>query len=219
MFKLIEKGINKQIVRPHDLPAKHFLFHQGDFYDGFFVLQSGWMLVSRIDADGNRQVLRTVLPGETLGLQPDCHGPAIYSARALTNSVVCNLPCATELCSSHPSLAMCLVKTSTSDMLLTELYLAMINQHNAKEKIAFMILEISYRLKQRGLNKKNTFQFPLKQRDIADMLGLTVIHVNRILHDLKVEKILMIKNHDLIIYNYDQLIDLAGQDLIKYRDL
>jgi CRP/FNR family transcriptional regulator, anaerobic regulatory protein len=75
-----------------------------------------------------------------------------------------------------------------------------------------MILELYHRLKLRGLNTGYSIQFPLKQEDIADTLGLTTIHVNRTLHDLKVEGLLAIHKHELSILDYDALCTLAGSE-------
>jgi CRP/FNR family transcriptional regulator len=72
-----------------------------------------------------------------------------------------------------------------------------------------MVLEFYHRLRLRGLNKGNSIQFPLKQEDIADTLGLTTIHVNRTLHTLKDEGLLEIHNHELTILDYDALCSLV----------
>jgi CRP-like cAMP-binding protein len=49
-------------------------------------------MLTRLTSDGNRQVFRSGLPGELLGFQQHLHGPAIYSAIALLDSVVCRVP-------------------------------------------------------------------------------------------------------------------------------
>ena len=204
---------NAHIIKQHSLPAKDYLFRQGEFYDGLYVLQSGWMLLTRIEDNGKRQILRSVLPGEVLGFQADHHGPAIYSAITVMDSLVCTIPSAIQLCASHPELAMRLAWISACDMLLTEMYLTKISQHSARERIAFMVLELFRRLKLLGLSNDKTIFFPLKQEDIAEMLGLTTIHVNRTLHAMKDEGLLSIHNHELIILDYEALDSLAGRDL------
>ena len=63
--------------------AKHYLYRQGDMNHDLFVLREGWVMLTRLSSDGNRQVFRSVLPGELLGFQQHLQGPAIYSAIAL----------------------------------------------------------------------------------------------------------------------------------------
>lgn len=169
-------------------------------------------MLIRLSRDGNRQVFRSVLPGELLGFQQNLKGPAIYSAIALLDSVICRVPNIVGLCSTMPELALSLAFSEANDMMLTESYLTNVTHRSARERIAFMVLELYHRLKLRGLNTGYSIQFPLKQEDIADTLGLTTIHVNRTLHELKVEGLLAIHKHELSILDYDALCILAGSD-------
>lgn len=216
MLRIIDNEFDAHIIKQKTLIAKEYLFRQGQFFDGLYILQSGWMLLTRDDDNGKRQVFRSILPGEVLGFQPDHHGPSIYSAITVMDSLVCTLPSAVQLCSKHPDLAMRLAWVSACDMLLTEMYLAKISQHSASERIAFMVLELFRRLKQRGLNNNYTVPFPLKQEDIADMLGLTTIHVNRTLHALKEQGLFSINHHVLTILDYEALCSLVGPELDMY---
>ena len=76
-----------------------------------------------------------------------------------------------------------------------------------------MVLELYHRLRLRDLNEGYSIQFPLKQEDIADTLGLTTIHVNRTLHAFKDEGLLKIHKHKLTILDYEALCFLVGSEL------
>jgi CRP/FNR family transcriptional regulator, anaerobic regulatory protein len=167
--------------------AKQYLYHQGDMNNELFVLREGWVMLTRLSDDGNRHVFRSVLPGELLGFQQHLLGPTIYSAIALLDSVVCGVPNIVRLYSTQPELALSLATAEACDKMLTEMYLGNINHRSARERIAFMVLELYHRLRLRGLNKEYSIQFPLKQEDIADTLGLTTIHINRTLHAFRDE--------------------------------
>ena len=153
-------------------------------------MREGWILLTNITEEGKRQIIRSVLPGDLLGVQPDLHGPAIYSAIALQNSIICCIPDFLKICSLHPELALKLVQAKACKTTLAELYMASIGHRNAREKVAFMTLELYQRLRYRGLNNGYTVPFPLRQKDIADTLGLTSVHVNRTLHKLEKENLL-----------------------------
>ena len=126
--------------------AKHYLYHQGDMSHDFFVLREGWVMLTRLSSDGNRQVFRSVLPGELLGFQQHLLGPAIYSATALMDSVVCRVPNIVGLCSKQPELGLSIARAEACDMMLTERYLTSITQGSARKRIAFMVLELYHRL-------------------------------------------------------------------------
>ena len=177
-----------------------------------FVLRDGWVMLTRLSYDGKRQVFRSVLPGELLGFQQHLQGPAIYSATALMDSVVCRVPNIVRLCSRQPEVGLSLAMAEACNMMLTERYLTSITRGSARERIAFMVLELYHRLRLRGLNRSYSIHFPLKQEDIADTLGLSAVHVNRTLHVFKDEGMLEIHKHELSILDYEALCILAGSE-------
>jgi CRP/FNR family transcriptional regulator, anaerobic regulatory protein len=192
------------------LTAKQYLYHQGDMSHELFVLQEGCVMLTRLSHDGKRQVFRSVLPGELLGFQQHLQGRSIYSAIALVDSVVCRVPNIVKVCSTEPEIGLSLASAVACDMMLTEMYLTNVSHRSAREKIAFMVLELYHRLRLRGLNEGHSIQFPLKQEDIADTLGLTTIHVNRTLHTFRDEGLLQIHKHELTILDYASFNSLVG---------
>jgi CRP/FNR family transcriptional regulator len=210
LFNNSSAEFNDHAVKNLALPAKQYLYHQGDMNHELFVLREGWVMLDRLSEDGKRQVFRSVLPGDLLGFQQHLQGPAIYSAIALLDSVVCRVPDIARLCSIQPELGLNLASASACDMMLTEMYLTNITHRSARERIAFMVLELYHRLRLRGLNEGYSIQFPLKQEDIADTLGLTTVHVNRTLHAFRDEGLLQIHKHELTIMDYAAIYSLAG---------
>ncbi|MDD1613548.1 MAG: Crp/Fnr family transcriptional regulator [Methylococcaceae bacterium] len=192
--------------------AKQYLYRQGDMNHDLFVLREGWVMLTRLSHDGKRQVFRSVLPGELLGFQQHLHGPSIYSAIALVDSVICRVPNIVKVCSAQPEFGLSLASAAACDMMLTEMYLTNVTHRSARERIAFMVLELYHRLRLRGLNEGYSIQFPLKQEDMADTLGLTTIHVNRTLHAFRDEGLLEIHKHELTILDYDALCTLVGSE-------
>lgn len=146
-------------------------------------------------------------------MQADFHGSVIYSAVALLDSVLCVIPDLTSLSLAEPQLALRLTWVGACDMMLTEIYLTNINHRSARERIAFMALELYRRLEFPGLNNGYSIPVPLKQDNIADALGLMQIHVNRTLHAFKEEGILEIHKHELTALDYAAICALAGSDL------
>jgi len=117
------------------------------------------------------------------------------------------------MCTVHPEISLKLVWAEACETTLTELYMTNIAHRDAREKIAFMILELYQRLKFRGLNNGYIVPFPLSQEDIADTLGLTTIHVNRTLHKLRQENLISLHKHELTILDYEKLYALVGMEL------
>jgi len=212
LFQECVEKLDCNVIFQKSLSVKEYVFRQGESYDGLFIVQSGWIQLTRLNINKRRQVLRSVLPGEIFGFKTIDHDSVTQTAIAAMDSVICKIPKAIELCSLHSELSMSLAWVILYDKLLIEKYLAKICQYNATEQIAFMVLELFRRLKIRNLNKDNVIPFPLKQEDIADMLGLTTIHVNRILQIFRKEGIFIIQKQELSILNYEALHRLAGAE-------
>ena len=210
LLKISSSEFDAHAVKNLAFTAKQYLYHQGDMNHDLFVLREGWVMLTRLSDDGKRQVFRSVLPGELLGFQQHLPGPAIYSAIALLDSVVCRVPNIVRLCSTQSELGLSLAAAAACDMMLTETYLSNITHRSARERVAFMVLELFHRLRRRSLNKGYSILFPLKQEDIADTLGLTTIHINRTLHSFRDEGLLEIHKHELTILDYDALCSLVG---------
>lgn len=210
LSRILSEQLETHSLRQISLPTKNYLYQQGELNHGNYILKQGWILLSRISQDGTRQVLRSILPGDFLGFQPDFKGPHIDSAITLTDSVICIVPDLETICQTHSELAFRLVWVGACDMILTETYLANISKGSAKKRIAFMALELYQRLLLRDMNRGYSIPFPLLQEDIADLLGLTPIHVNRTLKKLAAEGILKIEKHQLTILDYDVLYAMVG---------
>jgi CRP-like cAMP-binding protein len=85
-----------------------------------------------------------------------------------------------------------------------------IAQRNALERLAHLICELFLRLERVGLTDGYSCEFPLTQVDIADALGLTGIHVNRMLQQLRSLKLLTLKDRTLSIADMEALRRLGG---------
>lgn len=213
ILKILAKDKTFGAPKPFSLPAKQFLYHQGKSPVKTYILREGWVLLIKTSEKGERQIIRSVLPGDILGFQTDIDKPFAYSAFAIQNSIVCSTPDLFNMCNLYPELTLKLMWEDKREKILAEQYMSNIAHRDAYEKIAFMALELYQRLKLRGLNNGYIIPFPLNQEDIADTLGLTTIHVNRTLHKLEEENVLALHKHELIILDYPKLNDLVGQEL------
>ena len=84
-------------------------------------------------------------------------------------------------------------------------HLTAISRLDARERIGLFLLDIYDRLRRRELISRPTFNLPLTQEQIADHLGMTMVHVNRTLRRLREERLLMVANQVVIITDIDRL--------------
>lgn len=155
---------------------------------------SGWAARVRWLPDGRRQIFNLVLPGEWLGV---CLRPkplALSSTVALTPVQLLDAaPVQRAVAGNDPNWSHLrdIIHLSSS---FEEAYLlnhiVRLGRQTAYERICHLLLEIRERLAMAGLGQGDVFPMPLTQEMLADATGLSIVHVNRILQQLRREQLL-----------------------------
>jgi CRP-like cAMP-binding protein len=152
-----------------------------------FVI-SGWIGRVRALADGRRQVLTTALPGEFIGRHPN---PLIDSMTiALTNAITLDIGPLLEAlekdeAAAYGNLSLALVQVQHREQAQLAEQVVRLGRRTASERLCHWLLETHQRLERAGLVKLDSFPMPLSQDLMADILGLSVVHVNRVIQQLR----------------------------------
>jgi CRP-like cAMP-binding protein len=160
---------------------------QGRKHDSIFVLAEGFALRYRIMPDGRRQVLNVSIPGDTIGYPACFFDTALYSVSALSKAIVYSISFADIAAIFHdqPRLALALFWSMAREHAVLVEHLADVGWRNAYERLAHFLLEMATRLAVIGMSDGTTFELPLTQAKLADVLGLSIPHVNRMLRRLR----------------------------------
>ena len=191
------------------------LFRLGERGDAIYSLVDGWVALYNLLEDGRRQILQFALPGAVLAFVPARDAVMNYSAQALTDAVVCIIPHEKLRCLSqdYPEIGMQLAGMISLDRSFAYDHLSSIGRHSARERVAHLLLELFVRYRMRWPGQRiEEMHLPLTQEDIGDATGLTGVHVNRVLQDLRREGIAEFCYRRLRILNPDKLVDVAGID-------
>jgi CRP-like cAMP-binding protein len=174
------------------------LLAEGELMDNSRVMLSGWACRTRVLPDGRRQIFEFILPGDLYGL---CHRPqaiALTNTVTLTNAVIGDASSLADAilhkAPKYPNLVdACYVSASYSEAwLLNQLMRA--GRQSAYERVAHLVMEIHYRLSFVGLANGKSFAMPLTQEVLADALGLSIVHLNRTLQQLRREGMIAFKS-------------------------
>ena len=175
------------------------------------ILLKGWACRYRLLPDGRRQILDVHLPGDLIGLD------SFLMARS--PDFVVTLTEVTYGVIDHDRfqrlLAGCDVALHILALLVSEKrrldeHLATVGQMVADEKLAALLLEFYIRLRHRQIVKSKSFHFPLTQQQLGDFLGMTVVHVNRVLKRLRDSGIVNVKHRVVVIHDMARLVNLAS---------
>ena len=179
------------------------------------VLLDGWCMKYKLLPDGRRQVINFVLPGSFIALEANVFDTADHAIATLT-------PCAlswfdpqemTRTFGELPRLAAAIVwDTAREDALLME-RLTSLGRRSAYERVAHVLAEISHLMARRGLTLENNTVLPLSQPVIADTLGLSLVHVNRTIRQLRADGLIEAKpQRGIVLRDIDALMRVCGYD-------
>lgn len=191
------------------------LFRLGESGEAIYGLVDGWVALYNLLEDGRRQILQFALPGTVLAFAPRRGAVMNYSAQALTDAVVCIVPHDNlrRLSRDCPEIGMQIAGLISQDRSLAYDHLSSIGRRSARERVAHLLLELFMRSRLRWPgHRSEEMHLPLTQEHIGDATGLTGVHVNRVLRDLRTEGILEFHYRRLRILNPDKLVDVAGID-------
>ena len=175
------------------------------------VIASGWAYRYRTLHDGRRQILNILLPGDTFGLETLFEQPAQASVQTSTALTYFALS-STDLMSAFdllPEFRRQLYQLVLAEKAATEDWLVRLGQFDAEERTAALLTSLHRRLQQCGLASESSFVLELTQQEMADTLGLHVIHVNRVLGRLRARKLLSTSGKTVTLHDFPQLAELV----------
>ncbi len=176
-----------------------------------FTVLEGWAIRYKLVSDGGRQILNVSLPGDLIGLQASMFGEMQHSIEAITDLRLCILPKDRlfELYSAHPSLAFDVTWLAAKEEAIVSELMANVGQQPAFVRMAFIFAHIFHRAERADLTDGNVLTFPLRQEDIADMLGLSMVHTNKTLRRLRATNCIAWTRGHLVIQDIDKLHEIS----------
>ena len=172
-------------------PAGVELYREGSAIGRPKVLLDGWAARCRVLPDGRRQIFTFVLPGDAIGLCSRSEPVALSSTIGLTRTITADAASLADAAYQRNddfegiSLAVSVAGTLEEASLLD--HIVRLGRQTAYERMAHLLLELRWRLMTVGLGTERKFPMPLTQEGLADALGLSIVHVNRTLQQLRRE--------------------------------
>lgn len=184
-----EAGLRQLEDVPERLKAGEVLFEEGEASDCIALVQSGWLTSSTLLADGQRQILRVHLAGDLAGMTGLAWAEGAFTVVASLDTVICRLPrrSLSDLFERHPRLAALFFAMAMVETVDLCDRLRAVGRTNGKSRLVQFFLSTLARYNVTGLAGECTLPLPLTQSDLADAVGLTNIHVNRLLRELTEE--------------------------------
>lgn len=188
------------------------LMREGEAGHQAFVLQAGWACSYKDLPSGGRQIISFPIAGDFVGLRSILLKTADHSFEALTNSMVSSVDGAGMLqtFSEFPRLGAAILWAASRDEAMVVEHLVSIGRRTAIERTAHFFMELGERMLLVGLPAEAEFECPLTQYVLADALGLSAIHINRVLRQLRELSLLTVQHGTVTIHDRQGLRRLSG---------
>lgn len=194
------------------IEAGHQFLMEGQNSPQLFTALSGLGLRYKSLENGDRQVVNFIFPGDFIGLQAGVLGEMKHSVEATTEMTLCvfDRKDIWQVYKSEPERAFSLTWLAAVEEHLLGEALVAVGQRPGLERIAWALLRAYRRLSKLGLRTGRSVPFPFLQRDVADALGLSLVHTNKTLASLRTRQLASWSDGRLTIADEDQLAKISG---------
>ena len=194
--------------------AHRDIISDGDRPDYVHLIIDGWAARYKIVRDGARQITAYLIPGDFCDLHVTILKQMDHGIAALSPVTVAQISRREmeQLSEERPRLTQALWWATLVDEGVLREWIVNIGRRDAYARIAHLMCEMHIRMRNVGRADEGAFQLPLTQEHLADTLGLTPVHVNRMLQRLRAEQLIELGGRTLTILNPAALRKVAGFD-------
>jgi CRP-like cAMP-binding protein len=193
---------HQDIVREGDQPTRSCL------------LLSGFACVYKMTAQGKRQIVSFAIAGDIPDLQS-------LHLKVLDNSINTISQCRVgfithealrEICERYPRLAAAFWRETLIDASIFREWVMNVGRREAYQRMAHVLCELIVRLKAVDLVEDHVCDLPITQSEFADALGVTNVHVNRVLQQMRAEGLIITQGTQLKIPDWNKLKEVGEFD-------
>jgi CRP-like cAMP-binding protein len=207
-------GLDHAVSDRQRLPARVNLLERGQHLSRSTMLLEGFMVRYIDDMEGGRQVVSFHVPGDFVDLHGFPIGVLDHSIATVSDVLIAHVPHSAleRLTNAHPALARKLWAATLLDAAMHREWLFTFGRLDATGRVAHFFAETNARLRVVGLSDGRSYRLPITQTDLAEITGLTSIHANRVLKQLREQGICTFRSSRVEIADLERLERLAHFD-------
>jgi CRP-like cAMP-binding protein len=200
-------ALNALPYRLATFKAGSYLTQSGSETQHCCVILSGFAFGSRVTGTGNRQIVSIYMQGDLANYATSVMPLADYSTRTLGHADVAYIPhhALLTLAAEQPAIGRALWRDSSIETSIAREWMVNLGRRDARQRVSHFICEMAYRQREAGLTDGNHILWPMTQEQVADVVGLTDVHVNRTLKGLREENPISTGKKKLFIMKSDDL--------------
>jgi CRP-like cAMP-binding protein len=164
--------------------------------------------------NGTRQITCLHIPGDMADLPSVVSPKSGWGLSALTATTILRIPHADlrRVAAQHPGIAEAFWRDCVADGSIFSEWVVNVGRRDSISRVAHVFCEMAIRCEQAGQGDRHSFALPITQTDLADATGMTGVHVNRTLRDLRTRSIAELRAGTVTIHNWDELVRTGDFD-------
>jgi CRP-like cAMP-binding protein len=196
------------------IKADQDLVREGDRPFRSCLILSGFAATYKMTADGKRQIVSFNLPGDVPDLQS-------LHLKVIDNGISTISPCSVgfithddlrAFCERYPRITAAFWRETLIDGAIFREWVLNVGRREAYTRMAHVLCELLTRLRAVGLVEDHACDLPITQGEFADAIGVTPVHVNRVLQQLRADGLIELKGDRLTVYDWDKLKEVGEFD-------
>ncbi|WP_249779412.1 Crp/Fnr family transcriptional regulator [Bradyrhizobium sediminis] len=194
------------------VPAGKQIATRNQVSEDVFLLCGGWGFRYLQLPDGRRQILNFLLPGDLFSATSVFEERFHFSVKALTEVQISGMRRAEVQARLvvNPNILMALAASCTAESEAADKMQTALGQYSAEERIAHLLLHLMRQISARSVIREQRYPFPLRQQHIADAVGLTKVHVSRVLSLFRDRGIVEVSDGTLQVGNFPALEQIGA---------
>ncbi len=207
-------AIERLPIVTKDLPAHTAIVREGERPAQCCLLVEGFICRSKTTDAGKRQILSIHIPGDIPDLQSLHLRVMDHDMTTLSHSSVGFIAhdALRALARGRPLVGEALWRETLIDAAVFREWIVNVGRRSAVVRLAHLLAETGTRLQAIGLASGDRFELPMTQLDIADALGLTPVHVNRVVQELRRSRLLELRKHSVFLPDLPRLKEVGDFD-------
>lgn len=192
-----------------------YLVRDGQQVSDCSLLLSGFAYRQKLIRNGARQIISFHIPTEFVDLQNGLLTVADHSVQCLNACEVAVIPrrALIELADSSPAIRVAMWTETLIDSSIFREWVVNVGRRDSRARIAHLLCEIAVRLEQIGAGAEDgTLEFPVTQEQLADATGMTPVHTNRTLQNLRKDGLIQLNTKSLKVLDWDGLREAGDFD-------
>ena len=207
-------ALERVTSKPRSIGPRQDIIREGDQPGPVFVVLEGWAFRYKMLPTGMRQVTAFLMPGDACDLHIGMLAEMDHSVQTATAAQVATIARQDmdDLMEAHPGIARAMYVAQLVDEGTLRAWIVSLGRRNSAERAAHLLLELYSRAVRIGVASHDEMELPLSQAVLADALGMTPVHVNRTLQDLRRSGAIELRRNILRIQDPVALTKLSGFD-------